>query len=136
VNLEKEGIIMKIRLELTKCVLVIILLVFVAGCSAAKKELRSADDKIFSRYGDLDLVRKNNDLYLQKPDSSHNIRLTFTPQIKENSAFISSSSGYLVYSAFESPGKPENYYMQNMDIGIKSRKKITAQEFNRLLLVR
>ncbi|MFH1061721.1 MAG: hypothetical protein V1747_02385 [Candidatus Omnitrophota bacterium] len=127
---------MKSRIVVVNFTLIMCLLIFGAGCSAAKKELRRADDKIFTRYGELELVRKNNDLYLQKPDGSHNIRLTFTPQIKENSAFIASSSGYLIYSAFENPGKPEKYYMQNMDIGISSRKKITEQEFNRLLLVR
>jgi len=116
--------------------MLVLLSVSCSGCSAAKKELRRADDKIFTRYGDLELVRKNNDLYLQKTDSSKPLRLTFTPQIKENSAFISSSSGYLVYSAFEMPGKSEFYYIQNMDIGIRSRKKINQKEFNRLLLVR
>ncbi|MBU1044319.1 MAG: hypothetical protein KJ915_07995 [Candidatus Omnitrophica bacterium] len=127
---------MKNRVEVINIALIIILLFFTSGCSAARKELRKADDKIFTHYGEFDLVRKNNDLYFQKPDGSHNIRLTFTPQIKENSAFIASSSGYLVYSAFENPGKPEKYYMQNMDIGFKSRKTISKQEFNRLLLIR
>ena len=115
----------------------IIYLVFVgSGCSAAKKEFRRADDKIFTRYGNFELVRKNNDLYLQKPDGSNAIRMTFTPKLKESHAFIRSISGYLIYSVEENPAKPPKYYIQSMDIGIKSRKRITEKEFNHYLLER
>jgi len=109
-------------------------LIIFSGCtSAAKKALRKADDKTFARYGYLELVRKNNDLYLQKPDGSNSLRMTFTPRLKESNAFILSDSGYLVYSVLENPVKPRKYYIQSLDIGIKSRKTITEQQFNRYL---
>lgn len=115
-------------------ILTIFLAIIFPGCtSAAKKALRKADDKTFARYGDLELVRKNNDLYLQKPDGTNSLRMTFTPGLKESNAFILSDSGYLVYAVSENPTKPKKYYIQSLDIGVKSIKKITEQQFNRYL---
>ena len=121
---------MKYKIFAVLCVFLVL-----SGCTA-KKALRRADDRVITKYGDFELVRLNNDLYLQKPEGTHQVRLTYTPGLKEGHAFILSSSGYLVYSVLENPRKPEKYYIQNIEQGFKSRQTITEREFNRYMLKR
>jgi hypothetical protein len=118
-----------------KIIILFCILLLITGCTA-KKALRRADDRVITRYGDFELVRLNNDLYMQKPDGTHQIRMTNTPHLKEGHAFLLSNTGYLVYSVVENPRKPERYYILNIDQGAGSRQRITEKEFNRYLLDR
>ncbi|MBI4845702.1 MAG: hypothetical protein HY810_04415 [Candidatus Omnitrophica bacterium] len=116
-----------------------IILTFCFGCAKKGTIASGGYNHHFARYGEYNLISKNSDLYMEKTDGTHSKRLTFTPKFKEDFAFIVGNTGYLAYSVYEGMGKlnlskPNKYYIQNMDMPFKSRKKITEQEFNRYLM--
>ena len=111
----------------------------IAGCGGRATIASGGYNHYFAKYGEYNLVSKNSDLYMEKVDGSKSKRLTFTPKFKEDFAFIIGNSGYIAYSVYETTSKmnlskPNKYYIQNMDMGPRSRKSISEKEFNNYLL--
>ncbi|MFH2137729.1 MAG: hypothetical protein ABII88_04400 [Candidatus Omnitrophota bacterium] len=111
----------------------IVLCCCVAGCGKRVMLGGGGYNHNFARYGEYNLVSKNSDLYMDRVNGKDSRRLTFSPKVKEDFAFVLGNTGYVVYSVIEDISKPKKYYIQNMDTSYKTRKKITEQEFNKYL---
>ncbi len=114
-------------------------LCFISGCASRDTIGSGGYTHRFARYGEYNLVSKNNDLYIEKLDGRDSKRLTFTPKFKESFAFIVGNTGYVAYSVYEGSAKidlskPNRYYIQNLDLNRSSRKRISEDEFNKYLL--
>lgn len=130
---------MKKLFALVGVIVLISSLCFIFGCASKDKIGGGGYKHHFAQYGKYNLISKNNDLYIEKIDGSGSKRLTFTPKFREDFAFIVGNSGYVAYSVYENSSKidlskPNRFYIQNMDMDFKSRKRISEEEFNSYLL--
>lgn len=54
-------------------------------------------EKFFDSYGDYRLVRRNNDVWIEKLDGSESRQITHTPNVKEERADFSKDNNYILY---------------------------------------
>lgn len=111
-----------------------VLIFAAAGCGQKAMMANGGSIHHFAKWGEYNLVSKNGDLYIDKADGTKSKRLTFTPTMKEDFAFVVGNTGYVAYSVIEDIRKPKRYYIQNMDLSHKTRTKITEEKFNSYLL--
>jgi hypothetical protein len=96
------------------------------GCASLKSPERNhiGDTFIATNGKDSKLVRRNNDLYVEKLDGSNSKRITVTPAVFENATF-SSNGKNVVYT--EGLGK-EPIYVQDIRQAPYGRRQITLTE--------
>jgi hypothetical protein len=82
------------------------------------------------KYGEYKLVKKNNDLYIEKLDGSESRRITNTPNIREGTARFISEGKYIIYSEVPKIGWGiTGSYIIPRNSNDKDRKEISRDEF-------
>ncbi|MDD5584219.1 MAG: hypothetical protein PHV55_04090 [Candidatus Omnitrophica bacterium] len=96
------------------------------GCASLESPQKNhiGDTFIATNGKDSKLVRRNNDLYLERLDGSDSKRITVTPAVYE-SAMYSSNGKHIIYTE-ESGEKP--IYAQDVRQAPYERHKITIRE--------
>ena len=132
----------KVKSNLGKCAagfLFGLSLMGLAGCattgSYAVENNNLGYEEFFSLRGDQRLVRKNNDVYLEKEDGTESKRVTYTPNIKENYAAFSTDGKYIMYNEMF-PTQADyryKYYKVNSDCNQNTKKEISGSEFDEQL---
>ena len=104
------------------------------GCattgSYAQSESNVDYEKFLDSYGDYKLVRRNNDIWMEKLDGSESRQITHTPNTKETGAFFSKDRGYIAFSLDYLDGP---FYLVKSDADDKSKKEISKNEYIRII---
>ncbi|MDD5195045.1 MAG: hypothetical protein PHQ96_05155 [Candidatus Omnitrophica bacterium] len=77
---------------------------------------------------DYKIIRRNNDLYIEKLDGSDAKRITLTPAIYESAQF--SSNGKNIIYTESSPEKP--IYVQDIKQAPYGKRRITSREYENM----
>lgn len=95
----------------------------VSGCATMPVN-NSLNYEFLDSQGEQKLIKKNNDLYVEKLDGSGSRRITFTPDIEEFDGEI--RGNYITY--LEQTGwSNQKYYVQSIDK--EERREINQTEF-------
>jgi len=82
--------------------------------------------------GEYKLVKKNNDVYLEKIDGSDSKQITHTPLVKETGAFSAEGNYIIVMEEYENPHDRRNphqkFFLIKRDSDDSTRKEISADE--------
>ena len=98
-------------------------------------------DKFLDSYEGYKLVRRHEDIYIEKTDGSESRRITHTPHVRETSAFITKDKAYIVYSEYvgwsnfwgaSSYRDSYKIYLVDIDGDDSTRKEISFEESHSL----
>jgi len=70
------------------------------GCKSvpvSKSQNEIGYEGFYDSYGNYRLVRRNNDIWMEKLDGSESRRITNTPAILERKAYFSKDGNYIIY---------------------------------------
>ena len=104
---------------------------FVAVYAAAIADNGASEYYLYDRVGDLRLVGKSKDIYLERFTSGEIRKITATPDVYEPDAFFSNDGRYVLYRAenkkraFDKTPEPASrYFIQPVDDTDLKRKEI------------
>lgn len=114
----------------------------ITDLSYAQSQTNQTDYEFMDRRGELRLVRRDNDLYVENLEGGESRRVTFTPNVKEEGKF-SKDGRYIVYLTSGPDAKryeagahgyradfyAEKFYFQPIDGDDKEKTEITFMEF-------
>ncbi len=102
------------------------------GCATPfyTSEEARLEHKFFANYGELRLVSRNNDIRLEKLNSSDEGRqITHTPSLTEGKAFFVLSGKYIVYDEEHCCPFERDFFIIPADSDDSQRKEITVSEW-------
>ena len=85
--------------------------------------------------GDMKIVLKKGDLYIERLDGSGSRKITHTPNIAEKKAYFSKDGKYVCYISLKEEvsdwRKPDNYtwYIQSIEEDDSQRREVSEAEF-------
>lgn len=100
-----------------------------SGCASTQGYVSNVDhQKFYDSYGEYKLVRRNNDIWMEKLDGGEGKRVTNTPEIEEGSAYFVSDGNYIAYRTIVSRDNDSYRYF----VTSKSTTNALAQEIEEI----
>jgi len=142
-KLKRYGFLNKIKKGTIK---VLLSLMFVgsvlgaSGCATMGSGVQSniGYDEFYDSYGDYKLVKRSNDIWMEKLDGSKSKQITYTPNLEEGNVFFTSDGKYIAYFEYKRgidwSGNfgIDKFYVQKKpeeNENLEERKEIRGDEF-------